>query len=188
MQRNAVGELTRSISHWNAVNTIRETAISLSYSLNSIASRWRGKKIVTMVMHYWSKTSIVCSVIFAEKFLPYSRTSRCAIRKCERTIGDHEFTCAVINRSQDRGKVTFPVTWWKKNRPSILKLDWSSRNLLKGPFSVLFRLKFLSHLLHSICNREKGYDWRYSLVIIGWFFWIFNEKSFFLFSFYFLHL
>lgn len=97
-----------------------------------------------MVVHYWSKTPIVCSVIFAEKFLPHSRTSRCAIRKCERTIGDHEFTCAAINRSQDRGKVTFPVTWWKKNRLSILKLDWSSRNLLKGPFSALFRLKFLS--------------------------------------------
>lgn len=140
-------------------------------------NRWRGMKI--MVIHYWSKTSIVCSIIFAEKFPP--TLSHVTMRDqemreddwrswvhmcCDQSLSgswESNFCCHLMEEESTE----YSETRLKQSEP------------FKGSFLCSISFEIFIHLLQSICSREKDYDWRYSLVTIGWFFWVFNEKSFF---------
>ena len=151
------------------MNAIRETAISLSHSLNSIALRWRGKKIVTMVVHYWSKTSIVYSVIFAEKFLSHSRTIRYQEMRENDWRSWVHMCCDQLLSGSWESNFSCHLMEEESTEYSETRLEQSEP--FKGTFLCSISFEIFIHLLHSICNREKDYDW-YSLVIIGWFFWI----------------
>lgn len=171
---------------WNAMNAIRETATSLSHSLNSLSLKRKedrdhgGALLIENAYRLFGNLCRKIPPTLSHVTMRYQEMREDDWRSwvhmcCDQSLSgswESNFSCHLMEEESTE----YSETRLEQSEP------------FKGTFLCSISFEIFIHLLRSICSREKDYDWRYSLVIIGWFFWVFKEKSFSLFSFYFLYL